>query len=201
MPVRSRQSLGVFLIEFQHRLCAFQALLDFLDMFGGREVFGRRAANALDGGADFLADVQVGVDGALFAADAFALEFVAGLGHAELIGGEFGGIHAVHELFFVGDSLVFLDRLDAETAVESFVSGVVEDAEHAALYSGVLGDPGQGLELFGGLFAQFEAFEVGGVRVGHLLTAGLNGEVLLGVGDFRLARIAVLRDEVAGEAG
>jgi len=35
--------------------------------------------------------------------------------------------------------------------------------------------------------------------IGHLLSSGLDGEVFLGAGDFRLAGIAILGNQVTGE--
>jgi hypothetical protein len=42
---------------------------------------------------------------------------------------------------------------------------------------------------------------IGRQLVGQFLTAGLDSEVLLGLGNFWFTRIAVLGNEVAGEAG
>ena len=78
-----------------------------------------------------------------------------------------------------------------KSAVKALVSGVVEDAEHAALDARFSGGAGKGLELLGGLLPQFKPFQVGGGLVGQFLTPGLDGEVFLGVGDLRLAGIAV----------
>jgi len=50
-------------------------------------------------------------------------------------------------------------------------------------------------------FARGEALEVFLTLLGGLLLAGLNGKVGLRAGNGRLARIAVLGDEVAGVAG
>ena len=69
------------------------------------------------------------------------------------------------------------------------------------MHAGLAGGAGEGLELLGRLLAQFQPLQVGGQGVGQLLPAGLDGEVLLGVGDLGLARVAVLGDQVAGEAG
>ncbi len=63
------------------------------------------------------------------------------------------------------------------------------------------GRAGQGLELLGGLLPQLQPLDVGGGLVVQFLAAGLNGEVFLGLCNFRLARVAVLGDEIAGEAG
>jgi hypothetical protein len=48
--------------------------------------------------------------------------------------------------------------------------------------------------------AQFQAFQIRGLRFGKLLLAGLNGKIFLRIDNFRLARVAVLRDEIASKA-
>lgn len=49
--------------------------------------------------------------------------------------------------------------------------------------------------------AQVEPFAVGGQSVGKFLAPGLDGEIFLGVGDLGFSRVAVLGNQVAGEAG
>ena len=56
-------------------------------------------------------------------------------------------------------------------------------------------------ELLRGLLAQFQPLYIGRELIGKLLTAGLDGKILLRVGDFRLAWITVLGDEVTSETG
>ena len=77
----------------------------------------------------------------------------------------------------------------------------MKDAEHLALHSGVLRRAGQGLELFGGLLAQFQPLHVGGGLIAQLLAARLDCEILLRMRDLGFARVAILGDQVAGEAG
>jgi hypothetical protein len=77
----------------------------------------------------------------------------------------------------------------------------VEDAEHGVRDPRCPSRPGEILELLTRLLSQVQAFRVGGVRVREFLAAGLDGEVTLGVGDLRLAGVAVLGDQVAGETG
>lgn len=149
---------------------------------------------SLDGVADFLANVLMG-------ADAFTGELVAGLGHAELVGGELGGIHAVHQVFLFRNALPRLNVVTPEPPVQALIPGVVEHAEHLILDTRLLGGAGQGLELFARLLTQLQPFEVGGRLVGEFLAASLDGEVFLRLGDLGFAWVPVLGDEVAGEAG
>ena len=128
-------------------------------------------------------------------------QFVAGLGHAELVGGQLGGVHPVHQFFLGGDALARLDVVVAQATIEPLVTGIVEDAEHAVLHAGPLRGAGQGLEFLGGLLAQLQPLDIGGQLVGKLLPPGLDGKVFLRLGDLRLARVAVHGDEIAGEAG
>ena len=104
-------------------------------------------------------------------------------------------------MLFFGNAFAGLDGLGAQAAVEALVAGVVEDAEHAALHARLTGSTGKGLELLGGLPPQFQPFEVGRQLVGQLLPTGLDGEILLGRGNLRLPRVAVLGNQIAGEAG
>ena len=128
-------------------------------------------------------------------------QLVAGLRHAKLVGREFRRVHPIQELLFLGDAFAGLDGVGAQAAVEALVAGVVEDAEHAALHARLPGRPGKGLELLRGLPPQFQPLKVGRQLIGQLLPAGLDGEVFLGRGNLRLLRIAILGDQVAGEAG
>ena len=47
----------------------------------------------------------------------FARQLVTGLGHAELVGGQFGGIHAIQQLFFGWNVFSGLDGIAAQPAV------------------------------------------------------------------------------------
>ena len=77
----------------------------------------------------------------------------------------------------------------------------MEHAEHLALHTCILCRARERLELFTGLLAQIKPLHVGGSLVAKFLPPGLDCEVFLGMGNFRFARVAVLGDEVAGEAG
>jgi hypothetical protein len=76
----------------------------------------------------------------------------------------------------------------------------VKDAEHAAPDTRLPRRTRQGLELLGGLFAQFESFDIGRGLIAEFLTARLNGKVFLRLRDLGLSRVAVLRDQITGEA-
>jgi hypothetical protein len=69
------------------------------------------------------------------------------------------------------------------------------------VHARVAGCAGESLEFLGCLFPQLQTFHVPLTRIADLLPAGLNGEVLLGQGNLGLARLAILGDQVAGEAG
>ena len=103
---------------------------------------------------------------------------------------------------FGGMRLRALICVAAQAAVEALVAGVVEDAEHAVLHAGLAGRAGEGLELLARSACAVPAAPGRPPSASdNLLPAGLDGEVLLGDGDLRLARVAVLGDQVAGEAG
>ncbi len=90
---------------------------------------------------------------------------------------------------------------ELEERVKQLVSGIVKNAEHAVLNACFSGSAGKGLELLGRLLPQLQPFQVGDSLVGQLLAPRLEREVLLGVGDLRLAGITVLGNQVAGEPG
>lgn len=133
--------------------------------------------------------------------DSFARQFVAGLGHPELIGRKLRGVHAVHQVVFGGNALLGLDVIASQASVKPLVSGVVENSEHTALHASLLGCPGEHFELFSGMLAQLQTFYVRCKLVSQLLAPSLNGEIFLGQRDLRLAGITVLCDQVAGEPG
>ena len=57
----------------------------------------------------------------------------------------------------------------------------------------------QGLApLFDGVLGVKQRLALG---VGEFLTAGLDGEIFLGKGDFRFPRVSILGDQVAGKTG
>lgn len=74
-------------------------------------------------------------------------------------------------------------------------------AKHVALHSGILRGAREGLELVFRLLPEFEPLDIRRVGVRKLLAARLDGEIFLGLRNGGLARISVLRDEVAREAG
>lgn len=65
--------------------------------------------NTLDGIAHFLADLFVGLNGLSLIANAFASQFIPRLRHAELVGGQFGGIHPIKQVVFFGNGLACFD--------------------------------------------------------------------------------------------
>ncbi len=158
--MRHEQSAGCTLVERQFGRGAFEALFHPLDVFGRGNALGKGAANAFDGVAHFFADLLVGLNRLRLLVYAFTREFVARLRHAELVGGELSGVHAVHQLFFGGNLLVRLDGVAAEPAVQPLVAGVVKHAEHAALHTRLLRRTGERLELLAGLAAQFQPLHV-----------------------------------------
>ncbi len=131
---------------------------------GGR-FSGSVSPNSFDRFPHLLRDLLVGLNGLLLIVDLLAGQLVAGLGHAELVGGKLGGAHAVHELLFFGDAFPGLDGVYAQPAVKPLVSGVVKDAKHPVLHSGFAGGTRDGLELLGSLLPQFKPFQVGGSLV------------------------------------
>src|SRR6185312_11442982 len=83
-----------------------------------------------------------------------------------------------------------------ESTVHPLVAGIVEDAEHRMTHPRLPRRPGEILELLRRLPPQLQPLDIGGVGVGELLAAGLDGEIPLGMGDLRLPRIAILGDQV-----
>ncbi|MBK8500451.1 MAG: hypothetical protein IPL52_16930 [Flavobacteriales bacterium] len=81
----------------------------------------------------------------MFIVDAFSRELVSGLCHAELVGRKLGCVHAVQQVVLFGDAFALLDLIAADAAIQSFVSRIVEDAEHPALHPRLLCGTAQGL--------------------------------------------------------
>ena len=141
------------------------------------------------------------LDRTLPAANAFASQFLASRRHAELIGREFGRIHAVHQIVFGGDSLPQTNRLAAKSAVQALVAGVVKDTEVLALNFRLPCRSRQHLEFFRRLLAKLPSFQVGSLLSGEFLPSRLNAKLLLRSRDLWLSGIAVLSNPVAGETG
>ena len=147
----------------------------------------------------FIADLVVCLNRTLFATNAFASQLLARLRHTKLIGGEFGRVHAIHQVVFGGNSLPQPDYLIAKTAVQTFVVSVVKDTEVLTLNARLPSGSGQHLEFFRCLLTKLQSFEVRSLLIGQLLPSRFNGEILLGQRDFRLSRIAVLGNQVSRE--
>src|SRR3990172_155373 len=107
-------------------------------MFGRRNILGQSAADAFDGIPHFLADLFMGLDRLCLTAYTVTGELVAGLGHAKLVGRQFGSAHTVEQVVFFGNGLALLDAIAPQAAIEALVAGVVEHAEHFALYTSIL---------------------------------------------------------------
>jgi hypothetical protein len=59
----------------------------------------------------------------------------------------------------------------------------------------------QRLEFFGRLFTQFQPLQIGLGLIAQFLPSRLDGKVFLCLGDLGFARVAVLGNQIAGEAG
>ncbi len=128
----SQQAAGLPIVQFELRRRRLHPPFDVLDALGRRDVFGQGAADALDRVANFLADLFVGLDRLRRVAHALPCQLVASLRHAELVGREFRRVHAVEQVVFLGHGLAALDGITAQTAIQTLVAGIVEDAEHPA---------------------------------------------------------------------
>ena len=78
-------------------------------MLGWRNLLGRCATDTIDSNANFFADLFVCLYGLLLITNSFTREFVAGLGHAKLVGRHFGGVHTIQQLLFGRDILFRFD--------------------------------------------------------------------------------------------
>ena len=127
-------------------------------------------------------------------------ELVSSLRHTELVRSKFSRIHAVHQVLFARNTLSDLDGFVAKASVETFVPGVVENAEHPAFNSGLTCRAGQGLEFFRSLLAKLKPRHVSCEFVGKFLSTSLDCEILLCPSNLLFARIPVLGNQVAGKA-
>src|SRR5665647_1585249 len=111
------EPLSILLLQLQHWRSTLDPLLNGTDMLGSRNILRHGPADPFDRLAYLASDHFVGVNRLLLMVDPLAGQFVPCLGHAKLVGGEFGGVHAVEQIFFLGNPLALLDRLVAKTVV------------------------------------------------------------------------------------
>ena len=107
----AQQATRIPLIQLKPGRCCFYSLFYFLDVFGRRNLLWQITADALDRIANFFANLLVGTYRLLVILDSLARQLVAGLRHAELVGGQLGGIHAVQQVFFVWNAFAGLNGI------------------------------------------------------------------------------------------
>ena len=120
---------------------------------------------------------------------------------AEEVGSEFGAAHVVEDLFALFQILVAVNVLGSEAAIETHVTVVLEDGVVARFDdSGIFSGIGKLAVVRAQLGADDEATLFLNFGVAQLLSAGLDGEIGLALGDDFLGWIGILDDEIAGVA-
>ena len=107
----AQQTTRVAIVEFQFRPGSLEPLFHFLDVLRRSNILWRCPADTFDGVAHLFSDLFMCLNSVRLALDTITRQLIASLGHAELIGGEFGGVHAVEQVVFVGNGLAHLDGI------------------------------------------------------------------------------------------
>ena len=155
-----------------------------LDAFGHGQALRHRAAQLVDGLADFGPDLAVSQVGIRLAHDFLAAKFFLGLGGAEHIRREFGAAHVVEDVLAFLQAFSPVDFLRTEPAVKPQVAMVLKNGVIPRFNDpAALGGVGQLAVVRFQFRPDGEAALLLGLLIAEFLAPGLEGEIGLADGD------------------
>ncbi len=178
--------------------------LNFFDALRHGQVLRHRAAQFVNGLADFAAHFTVNPVGNFFGTHVFAAQLILGLRCAEKIGRQFHAAHVVENVFLGFEPLPLMEVAHSQPAIQPPIAvihenGVIHRLDDARL----LRDACEILVVLLHLGAQQQPFLIllQSLVIGQFLPARLDGEIGLAQGDDCLGGIGVLDHQIPGIAG